>query len=596
MEQDLINLVWPEWQVIRMIGNGSYGCVYEAIRDENSVKSHAAIKIISIPRNESETDSLRSEGMSDENIKSYYKGIVNKFINEITLMESLKGTQNIVSVEDYKVIEKSEIIGWDIYIRMELLTPLVKYLEGKRMTESDVVRLGTDICSALELCSKRGIIHCDIKPENIFVNDFGDFKLGDFGAAKKLGSQINDTSPKGTYNYMAPEVARGDNYGISVDMYSLGIVMYRFLNNNRLPFIETNDQQMNSEAREEAVKRRLRGEYLNAPVHASEWLADIVLKACAPDPRNRYRSPKEMKDALMRKNNVDDILDQTVSVRRAPLSESPIETPKNIINRKIYSNNRNKTPNKAIIIAVFAALVLIVGITLAVGSKDKDTSSEQTEKEVSKETSDEKDIDDYTEEETVQEAEDDASSVSEKREKFDRVVSEYVNKYTNCSAFISSPANSYVLLFWDDDDIPEIIYTNMQAYCLASTTNSPIYIRTFFEHDRFFYLEKEEMIMTVSRISEQDYVCDIYEYLRPDSFGGLSTIDKAVVKTDVYGFSTYTVGIKDDAPKEMFDDFLTKYNKNGKELKEIIFDYNDMYHNIEEAGEALWNETEVNNE
>ena len=67
---------------------------------------------------------------------------------------------------------------WDIYIRMELLTPLNSFLSEHKLTEKEVVKLGSDICTTLEICAKRNVIHRDIKPENIFVNSFGDFKLG----------------------------------------------------------------------------------------------------------------------------------------------------------------------------------------------------------------------------------------------------------------------------------------------------------------------------------------------------------------------------------------------------------------------------------
>lgn len=112
--------------------------------------------------------------------------LVDEFVNEIRIMESFKGSQNIVSVEDYKVVAKNDQEGWDIYIRMELLTPLTTYISDKKLSEYEVIRLGCDICCALERCAKRNVIHRDIKPDNIFINEFGDYKLGDFGVARKL--------------------------------------------------------------------------------------------------------------------------------------------------------------------------------------------------------------------------------------------------------------------------------------------------------------------------------------------------------------------------------------------------------------------------
>lgn len=135
MENDILSNVWPEWHTVKRLGSGSFGIVYEAVRKDSSLESHAAIKVISIPPNESELDSIRSEGLSDEATRTYLQNLVNDFINEIQLMESFKGTQNIVSVEDYKVVEKTDEIGWDIYIRMELLTPLNRYISDKKLSE-----------------------------------------------------------------------------------------------------------------------------------------------------------------------------------------------------------------------------------------------------------------------------------------------------------------------------------------------------------------------------------------------------------------------------------------------------------------------------
>lgn len=318
-----ISNIWPEWQIEeKPIGRGSYGVVYKAVRRDNNVESHAAIKIISIPSDSSEVDSLRSEGLDMDGTRTYFKGIVDDFVSEIQLMESLKGVQNIVSVEDYKVVEKMDTIGWDIYIRMELLTPFNTYICDKTLTEEEIIKLGTDICTALEICGQRNIIHRDIKPENIFVNDFGYFKLGDFGIARKLENMTGGLSQKGTFNYMAPEVANSNEYDARVDTYSLGIVLYRLLNNNKLPFLDTDKQLLNPNERKLAVERRIRGEALPAPRNASPSMANLILRACDHNPNARFDSATEMKQALMSVANgtytiVDNGLDRTTSVRSA---------------------------------------------------------------------------------------------------------------------------------------------------------------------------------------------------------------------------------------------------------------------------------------
>lgn len=329
MTVDALQQIWPEWQIEgKPLGKGSFGVVYKAVRRDHNVESYAAIKVISIPTDSSEVDSLRSEGLDINATKTYLNGIVNDFVSEIQLMESLKGVQNIVSVEDYKVVEKVDEVGWDIYIRMELLTPLNTYICDKNLTENDVIKLGCDICTALEICSQRNIIHRDIKPENIFINDFGYFKLGDFGIARKMENMTGGLSQKGTFNYMAPEVANSSDYDARVDTYSLGIVLYRLLNNNKLPFLDTEKQLLNPNERKNAVERRIHGEALPVPCGASPAMANLILRACAFDPNVRFESATEMKQALMDVANgtytiVDTGLDKTTSVRSAQTNYEP---------------------------------------------------------------------------------------------------------------------------------------------------------------------------------------------------------------------------------------------------------------------------------
>lgn len=400
MAIDVLKQIWPEWQVEgKPLGKGSFGVVYKAVRRDHNVESYAAIKVISIPSDSSEIDSLRSEGLDMNATRTYLQGVVNDFVSEIQLMESLKGVQNIVSVEDYKVVEKTGEIGWDIYIRMELLTSFNTYICDKKLTEEEVIKLGCDICTALEICSQRNIIHRDIKPENIFINDFGHFKLGDFGIARKMENMTGGLSQKGTFNYMAPEVANSSDYDARVDTYSLGIVLYRLLNGNRLPFLDTEKQLLNPNERRNAVDRRLRGEELPAPCDASPAMADFILRACAYDPNMRFASATEMKETLMSVANgtyhATDAgnLDKTTSVRRAPANydrtTSVRKAPASSDGRFGLSVNtfgatpkeKNKLP--AVIVAVLAVVILVGAGIFAIpkftSNDDSDKSSEASD-------------------------------------------------------------------------------------------------------------------------------------------------------------------------------------------------------------------------
>lgn len=375
-----IEKIWPEWKVERRIGGGAYGTVYQAVRTDHNLTSRAAIKVISIPKDPDEIQSLQLDGMTAAGTRTYLQGIVDDFVNEIQLMESLKGVQNIVSVEDYKVVERKGEIGWDIYIRMELLKPFNEWKGTRMLSENEIIRLGIDLCSALEICEKQSIIHRDIKPENIFVNDFGFFKLGDFGIARKLAATQSSQSIKGTYNYMAPEVASGSNYDSRVDIYSLGIVLYRLLNNNRLPFLETEQQATNAEARTDALNRRLQGEPLPPPSNASRDLANLVLCACAYDPNARFRSAAVMKRALLNLLPANNVAPGDMTLPGAPApTPAPAPAPypeqpgakkktekKQVKEKKLKKEKPPKKRGGKKLLLLFVLLLLVGGAVVAV--------------------------------------------------------------------------------------------------------------------------------------------------------------------------------------------------------------------------------------
>lgn len=298
MEMQLPVSVWPEWEIIEKIGEGSFGKVYKARRTEQGKTFYSAIKIITIPSSQGELDSARSELHDDGSVREYFHSLVDDCIQEVSTMEYFRGNSHVVSVEDYKVVEYLDDIGWDIYIRMEYLTSFLEFCEGRELTEEDVLRLGIDLCRALEYCQKQNIIHRDIKPENIFVSRFGEFKLGDFGIARELDRGASGLSKKGTFSYMAPEMYKGEEYDSRADIYSLGIVLYKLRNHNRIPFINLDKQLITYRDKENALMRRMSGEELPAPADAGRSLAQVILKACAYEKADRYQTAEEFREAL----------------------------------------------------------------------------------------------------------------------------------------------------------------------------------------------------------------------------------------------------------------------------------------------------------
>lgn len=295
---------WGNWYIDSFIGEGSFGKVYKIKRTEFGSVNYAALKIISIPKTENEIKQAYYDGMDERSASIYFKGIVDELYKEIDLMSQLKGSSNIVSYEDHMIKVCDNGIGYDVLIRMELLESLNEHFLHNPYQIKDILKLGIDMCKALEMCQKVNVIHRDIKPDNIFVSPYGDYKLGDFGIARKLEITNFGFSKKGTYTYMAPEVFKGESYDGRADLYSLGILMYRFLNNNRIPFSPYVNRIITHGEKEIALQRRMSGEEIPMPEQAGDELGQVILKACAYEQVDRFQTPQEFRRELERVSGV----------------------------------------------------------------------------------------------------------------------------------------------------------------------------------------------------------------------------------------------------------------------------------------------------
>lgn len=307
---DEIKKIWPKWEVISVLGQGGFGKVYKIKRNTFGEETYAAVKVVKIPSDMMEVDEVASTGLSPEDIKEYYREITLHLLDEIKMMEKMKSASHIVAIEDYEVVENENSFGWTVYIRMELLKNLAEYTKEHPMDEAEVRKLGLDLLKALEFCHDSNVIHRDIKPQNIFVSQFGEYKIGDFGISREVEKANATMSQKGTKTYMAPEMIRLAKYGKSVDIYALGLTMYELLNHGRMPFFPPYPQKFYPSDRETAMLRRLNGEPLPDADGASPKMNEILKRALAANPQNRYQNAKEMRDALL---HMDQSLGQSVN-------------------------------------------------------------------------------------------------------------------------------------------------------------------------------------------------------------------------------------------------------------------------------------------
>lgn len=362
MSEDFKNISWPGWETVRLIGRGSFGAVYEIERKVFDETEKAALKVISIPQNSGDIDDMYSDGYDEESITSTFKSHLQSIVAEYSLMRKMNGSANIVNCDDVRYIQHDDGIGWDIFIKMELLTPLTKALSGN-VDEETVIKIAKDMCGALELCKKHGIVHRDIKPQNIFVSEHGDYKLGDFGIAKTVEKTTSGTMT-GSPRYIAPEVYHYQPYGHTVDIYSLGLVLYWLLNGLRMPFMPLPPEKLKAGMEEESRNRRLSGEKLPEPAHGSKRLKQIVLKACAYDPKERYQTAAEMLQ------DIENAFGMPAVEPPEPVPPAPPEPEPGPPVPPTPPQPENKKKSKLPVILGIAAVIVVVIILLLLRSCD----------------------------------------------------------------------------------------------------------------------------------------------------------------------------------------------------------------------------------
>ena len=298
MEERFRNLDYQNWKPVRTLGNDSYGTVYEIARDDGfGMVDHAALKVLSIPAAPEDFDALVAEGRTPEEVTALFHRQVETIARQLMAVDAISDEPNLLRCEDHVIRAHADGRGWDIYVRTELLPSLPDYLRNHPHGEADIIRLGAGLCSALETCHRRGIVHGDIKPRNVFVgggnfNEQVTYKLGDFGMAQF--SAVDNTN-----DFMAPEVLCGAPVSPASDLYSVGMVLYWALNERRIPFVPLPPTAVEASDLAIAREQRLRGDPLPEPLHGSQALKNIVMRACADDPAQRYASVEEFRAALL---------------------------------------------------------------------------------------------------------------------------------------------------------------------------------------------------------------------------------------------------------------------------------------------------------
>lgn len=323
--------LWGEWYIDEFLGCGTYGMVWKVYRKTKNGIEYAAVKEVIIPNVGNVDIAAFSEGISKDGIEYYAQGLYDEAIQEINLMKLISGCKNIVDYKDCEIKSLKEFgdLGWVIFIRLELLE-CFETKAAKGLTVSEILKFGIDICKALEICETHQIIHRDMKHANLFYDPKTDtYKLGDFGISRFITEPTELKGIPGMLTHMPPEVYQNRMYTCGSDQYALGIIIYRFLNQNRVPLLPPYPLPYSMKDRDAALAKRLNGCEIGAPnisifenkefseedlmlfsecgaklnlqsLPAAIAIGKIAQKEISPDPQKRFASATDFRCALER--------------------------------------------------------------------------------------------------------------------------------------------------------------------------------------------------------------------------------------------------------------------------------------------------------
>ena len=263
------------YTVRELIGTGGMANVYKAVVGPGGPVPEGTVVAVKV---------LRQELMHDPDL-------VRRFKNESKAI-SLLNHPNIVKVYDVSVSDTLQ------YIVMEYVDGMTlrEYLNerGGKLTSRETVHFISQILKALDHAHHNGVVHRDIKPQNIMLLDNGQLRMMDFGIARisRAENQLSGGKAMGSVHYISPEQAKGDETDFTSDIYSVGVMMYEMLSGH-LPF----DADDVVEVAIKQISDKPRSLQELAP-GVPRGLVEITERAMAKRPENRYASAAEMLEAL----------------------------------------------------------------------------------------------------------------------------------------------------------------------------------------------------------------------------------------------------------------------------------------------------------
>ena len=253
------------------------------------------VKIISIPASQTQVDALLLTGAysSKEDVLAYFTELAEGTTQEAKLLQRLSQLEGFTGYADWQLVPMEDGVGFDLYLLSPYRPTLEKFFRQEGMTHLGAVNLGLDLCAALTVCRRSGNLYVDLKPDNVYITDKQDYRIGDLGFISLDSLKYASLPEKYHSSYTAPEITDAySSLNTTLDIYAAGLILYQAYNNNQLPF-----------------EGSAPAEPLDPPAYADYEMAEIILKACDPDPANRWEDPVQMGQAIvsyMQRNTVND--------------------------------------------------------------------------------------------------------------------------------------------------------------------------------------------------------------------------------------------------------------------------------------------------
>lgn len=241
------------------------------------------VKIISVPASQLQVEALLLTGAcaSEAAALTYFKEQAQAIIEEVDTLRKLSKLEGFLAYESCKIVPMENEIGYDVYLLGPYKRSLESFMRKHTMTHLAAVNLGLDMCASLAVARQAGFLYVDLKPENIYISADQEYRIGDLGFISLNSLKYASLPDKYRSAYTAPEIK--DAYAeinTTVDTYAAGMILYQAYNGGILPEI-------------------VPGEKLVAPAFADYEMAEIILKACDPDPAERWADPIQMGQALV---------------------------------------------------------------------------------------------------------------------------------------------------------------------------------------------------------------------------------------------------------------------------------------------------------